>query len=147
MDKRQRKLVHELGQAFNLKTKSTGSGEKRFPTLHRTAKTLPYSSTLWIALERRFSRRFLPRMDRGAGGAGGGGGKSGRGAPGGSSAASYRDGDVVAAEAPELGTDNRGHAMLERMGWSQGTALGAGNNKGILLPVAHVVKNSKIGLG
>jgi hypothetical protein len=57
------------------------------------------------------------------------------------------DGDVVGASAPEIGVENRGRAMLEKMGWSTGTALGATNNKGILLPVAHVVKNSKAGLG
>ncbi len=60
---------------------------------------------------------------------------------------SYRDGDVVGGSAPELGADNRGRAMLEKMGWSQGTALGAANNKGILQPVSHVVKTTKAGLG
>jgi len=37
--------------------------------------------------------------------------------------------------------------MLEKMGWSSGTALGALNNKGILEPVSHVVKTTKAGLG
>lgn len=60
---------------------------------------------------------------------------------------SYVDGDVVGASAPEIGVENKGRAMLEKMGWSTGTALGAINNKGILLPVAQVVKNSKTGLG
>jgi hypothetical protein len=68
-----------------------------------------------------------------------------RGAVGG--AVSYMDGDVVGGTAPEIGVENRGRAMLEKMGWSSGTALGAINNKGILLPVAHVVKNSRTGLG
>jgi hypothetical protein len=66
---------------------------------------------------------------------------------GGMAAASYRDGDVVGAAAPEIGAGNKGRAMLEKMGWSSGTALGALNNKGILQPVAHVVKNTKAGLG
>lgn len=57
------------------------------------------------------------------------------------------DGDVVGASAPEIGVENRGRAILEKMGWSSGTALGATNNKGILQPVAHVVKNSRAGLG
>lgn len=60
---------------------------------------------------------------------------------------SYMDGDVVGASAPEIGAGNKGRAMLEKMGWSTGTALGAANNKGILQPVAQVVKNSKAGLG
>lgn len=57
------------------------------------------------------------------------------------------EGDVVGASAPEIGVENRGRAMLEKMGWSSGTALGASNNKGILQPVAQVVKNSRAGLG
>lgn len=60
---------------------------------------------------------------------------------------SYREGDVVGGSAPELGVENRGRAMLEKMGWSTGDALGALNNKGILQPVTHIVKTSKAGLG
>lgn len=62
-------------------------------------------------------------------------------------AVSYRDGDIVGGSAPELGSENKGRAMLEKMGWSTGTALGAVNNKGILEPVSHVVKTTKAGLG
>ena len=59
----------------------------------------------------------------------------------------YRDGEVVGATAPELGAENRGRAMLERMGWSSGTALGALDNKGLLLPLSHIVKKTRTGLG
>ena len=62
-------------------------------------------------------------------------------------AVSYRDGEIVGAAAPELGQENKGRAMLEKMGWSTGTALGALNNKGIMQPLAHVVKTTKAGLG
>lgn len=58
-----------------------------------------------------------------------------------------REGEVVGASAPELGQENKGRAMLEKMGWSKGMALGALENKGILEPVAQVVKKSKAGLG
>lgn len=61
-------------------------------------------------------------------------------------AATVRDGEIVGAAAPELGSGNRGHAMLEKMGWSSGTALGATNNKGILQPVTHAMKRTKAGL-
>jgi hypothetical protein len=37
--------------------------------------------------------------------------------------------------------------MLEKMGWSSGTALGASNNKGILEPVSQTMKTNKAGLG
>jgi hypothetical protein len=59
----------------------------------------------------------------------------------------YKNGDIIGGLAPELGVENKGRAMLEKMGWSHGTALGAENNKGILQPVTAVVKTGKSGLG
>ncbi|KAI9743286.1 MAG: hypothetical protein M1818_003132 [Claussenomyces sp. TS43310] len=145
MDKADRKLIHELANASNLKSKSVGKGNKRFPILYRTSRT-SYDERAFIAVEARPSRRYLPRMDvnghkltktlqrQGRGGSG-------------ITGVSYRDGDIVGASAPELGVENKGRAMLQRMGWSTGTALGALNNKGILQPVSHVVKTTKAGLG
>lgn len=153
MDKADRKFVHEIANAFKLKSKSAGLGNKRYPILYRTSRTTVYGERAYEAAVSKLSRRFLPRNDVGgrrAGGtskrggrAGGGGGGFG----GGFGAASYRDGDVVGASAPELGVGNKGRAMLEKMGWSAGTALGALDNKGILQPVSHVVKTTKAGLG
>lgn len=62
-------------------------------------------------------------------------------------AASYIDGEIVGASAPEIGIENRGRMMLEKMGWTNGSTLGAPNSKGILHPVMHVVKTNKAGLG
>jgi hypothetical protein len=145
MDKADRKVVHELANAFNLKSKSAGNGNKRFPILYRTSRTSVYVERNFNAIEERLNHRFLPRMDvRGKSGSG-----TKRAGAGGfnSAAVSYRDGDIVGGSAPELGAENRGRAMLEKMGWSSGTALGALNNKGILQPVSHVVKTTKAGLG
>ncbi|KAF2087237.1 hypothetical protein K490DRAFT_3668, partial [Saccharata proteae CBS 121410] len=145
MDKKDRAVVHSIGGAFRLNSKSIGSGKQRFTTLIKTSRTAEYDATTFDRVASGISRRFLPRMDkRGAGktrggGLGGGGGRN--------AAVSYRDGEVVGATAPEIGSENRGRAMLEKMGWSSGTALGAMNNKGILQPVAHVVKTTKSGLG
>ena len=63
------------------------------------------------------------------------------------SGATYRDGETVAASAPELGADNRGRALLEKMGWTAGMGIGAIGNKGGLEPIRHVVKTTKAGLG
>lgn len=63
------------------------------------------------------------------------------------SGATYMDGEIVGASAPEIGSENKGRSMLEKMGWSKGTALGAMHNKGILTPVEHRVKSTKAGLG
>jgi hypothetical protein len=142
MEKRDRIVVHEIANVFNLKSKSVGAERKRFPVLYRTRRTSVYNESLFNSVERRISRRFFPRMDIK--------GKSPmtRTGPGFSSGAGgYRDGDIVGGSAPELGVENRGRAMLEKMGWSSGTALGAMNNKGILQPVSHVVKTTKAGLG
>jgi len=92
-------------------------------------------------------RRFLPRLDKGSKRGLGRRRTAGRGGGASGAAVSYRDGEIVGATAPELGTDNKGRAMLEKMGWSTGTALGALNNKGIMLPVVHIVKTTKAGLG
>ena len=149
MDAADRKVVHELARAFNVKSKSAGSGNGRFPVWHRTTRTSVYVERNFNAIEERLSRRFLPRLDVG-GKKSGAGHKRVKGVGGGGfnkASVSYRDGDVVGGSAPELGAENRGRAMLEKMGWSSGTALGALNNKGILQPVSHVVKTTKAGLG
>jgi hypothetical protein len=144
MDKADRKVVHELANAFNLKSKSAGNGNKRFPVLYRTQRTFSFSETRFAAIESRLTRRYLPRMDlRGRNSVLK---QSSRGGIS-NAAVSYRDGDIVGGSAPELGIENKGRAMLEKMGWSTGTALGALNNKGILQPVSHVVKTTKAGLG
>ncbi|OQE11997.1 hypothetical protein PENFLA_c065G01396 [Penicillium flavigenum] len=145
MTKQRRKLIHELANALNLKSQSRGHGLSRFPVLNKTTRTPRYTSKTISNVDellsgRKFNRRLfkswgtevpkVPRNKRA---------KSG--------AASYMDGDVVGASAPEIGAENRGRAMLEKMGWSTGTALGAADNKGILQPVAQVVKNSRAGLG
>lgn len=142
MEKEERKSVHQLAVAFRLKSKSDGAGKKRFPVIYKTQRTEPFSEHTFDAIASGMSRRFLKRTDvkgRRATGKDRGGGNMG--------AVSYRDGDVVGGSAAELGIENRGRAMLEKMGWSKGTALGAINNKGILQPITHIVKTSKAGLG
>jgi hypothetical protein len=145
MTKDDRKVVHEIANAFKLKSKSVGDGVNRAPVLTRTKGTLEYVDSAFAKLDRKFKRR----MDVGWGKTGPGNAKGGRkgGRSGDVGATSYRDGDVVGASAPELGVENKGHALLLKMGWSQGTALGALNNKGIMLPISHVVKTTKSGLG
>ena len=147
MSDRDRKMVHEIANVFKLTSKSFGRDFNRFPVLYRTSQSLAFDES---RLNRKMLRVFAgkrqpltPKVTKEcmafAGAARRGGIAKAH--------VSYRDGDVVGASAPELGQENRGRAMLEKMGWSTGTALGALNNKGIMEPVAHVVKNSKAGLG
>lgn len=142
MDNHARKMIHDLANKFKIKSKSTGKADQRRPVLYRTGRTLPYVESTFDQAIARVTRRYLPRLDVK-------GKRSQRPPPNRSSvaAASYRDGEIVGAAAPELGIENRGRAMLEKMGWSSGTALGAVHNKGIMQPVTHAMKRSKAGLG
>lgn len=147
MDHGDRKTVHEIANVLKLKSRSVGGGKSRFPVLYKTSRTASYDGDALIALEAWMSGgRFLPRRDNGPG-KGHVAMRRSRGGGFSKANVSYQDGEVVGAAAPELGQENKGRAMLERMGWSTGTALGATNNKGIMQPVAHVVKNTKAGLG
>lgn len=147
MDSHARKTVHELSLRFNVKSKSTGSGDQRRPVLHRTKKTVRYRQVHFEdVFSRQQGRKYFHRMDKiRAPRASSGTGKSRGGAAGG--AFTYKEGEVVGGSAPELGQNNKGRTLLEKMGWSTGMALGATDNKGILQPVAHVVKRTRAGLG
>lgn len=150
MDKQRRKLVHDLANALSLKSQSRGNGRSRFPVLYRTARTPKYTSKTVSHIEKIFSgSKFIRHATKSWENQTSGKSVKARGGRGGHPGASvsYTDGDIVGASAPEIGAENKGRAMLEKMGWSTGTALGAINNKGILQPVAHVVKNTRIGLG
>jgi hypothetical protein len=147
MDKKDRKLVHDLANAMSLKSQSRGNGASRFPVLYKTSRTPYFNKKSIVEIDKVFSRgRFNRQMKRPSHkGSASDATKLRRGRP--NAGASYMDGDIVGASAPEIGAENKGRAMLEKMGWSTGTALGALNNKGILQPVAHVVKNTRAGLG
>ncbi|POS88336.1 hypothetical protein EPUL_000004 [Erysiphe pulchra] len=144
MKKADRQVVHEIANMLRLKSKSDGVGAGRFPILYRTSRTTKYADDVFQSIEMEFSRGFFPRKNQKTKGAlkindpQNSGTKRG--------AVSYRDGEIVGGSAPEIAADNKGRTMLEKMGWSSGTALGAINNKGILQPLPHIVKKSKKGL-
>lgn len=145
MDKRSRQLLHQFANAFGVRSKSTGNGAHRFPTLYRTSQMRDFESLSYEEVEaivtqrlKVFGKSLQWRSTSRTGTAA---------RKGAAFSATYRDGDIVGAQAPEIGSGNRGRAMLEKMGWSSGTALGSSKNKGILQPLSHTVKNSRVGLG
>jgi hypothetical protein len=149
MDKLRRKMVHELASVFNMTSKSKGTKQNRFPMIIKTSRTTEWNASLFYSRTKQMNSGFFPRLDAQSRSKTAGS-RAFRRTPGGGGIApgtKYRDGDVVGAAAPELGAENRGRAMLEKMGWAAGTGLGAVENKGILQPIAHVVKNSRAGLG
>ena len=58
-----------------------------------------------------------------------------------------KKGDVVGGKAPALGPDNKGRAMMEKMGWSEGMGLGALDKQCDNQSIPQVFKNSRTGLG
>ena len=146
MGKNDRKDLHELANALNLKSKSVSMGKDRFPVLYKTSLTVKYDSwsfdkTMsawgkgWLNRDKKFGKgkKKAPAKVRPFGGAGG-------------AAAGLRNGEVVGASAAEIGRDNFGHKLMERMGWSRGMALGK-EGEGRLLPVEQVMRSGKAGLG
>ncbi|KAL9615511.1 MAG: hypothetical protein Q9167_000024 [Letrouitia subvulpina] len=147
----ERKVIHEFAHALNIKSRSKGSKTSRFPVLFKTSETIDFDEEALEMIYRRLRRRWRPQLEsierhrqrnyeprpR----------KAYRRSGGGDGGVRCRDGEIVGGAAPEIGQENKGRAMLERMGWSTGTALGALNNKGMLQPVTHVVKTSRAGLG
>jgi hypothetical protein len=126
MDSSARKIIHELANKFNIKSKSAGHGETRRPSLYRTKRTVRYSEQSFEQVFSRAGRRYFPRLDQKGKtprGGGGGMGRSGRGIN--HAAFTLKDGEVVGGSAPELDQANKGRAMLEKMGWSTGMALGS----------------------
>ncbi|KAF4589369.1 Protein SQS1 [Ophiocordyceps camponoti-floridani] len=115
-----RKFIHELANQFGVKSKSVGGTDQRCPSLSRTAKTLPYAESRFEQALAHLRRDYCSYIQK-------------------TQVGQWRK--------PELNNpENRGRVMLEKMGWSNGTALGAADNKGILQPVTHTMRRNKIGL-
>ena len=139
MDANARKIVHDICHKLALKSQSRGSGYARHPIVYKTSRTRGFEEVAFASIYRKFLPRPGKAQKRTT--------HTVRGQGGALAGVSYQDGEIVGATAPELGQENRGRAMLEKMGWSIGTALGASNNKGIPVPVAQIVKTTRAGLG
>ena len=137
--------MHELAHALGIKSRSMGKGNSRHPVLYRTKATVRHIDDVLSLHPGRISQFYsndfrgehnssvYNRARRKKG--------SDRIAVG------YKEGEIVGAAAPELAAENVGNKLMRKLGWIPGEGLGAQNNKGILQPVAHVVKNSRAGLG
>lgn len=142
MGKKDRKELHEIAAVLKLSSKSVGSGKGRFPVLTKTTRTRYTPALLGRAIDAS-SKGFL-----------GHGGKTARklsrqGAKGGfgsTAAAQLQNGEIVGAGAAELGKENFGHRLMEKMGWSKGMALGK-EGEGRLQPVEQKVRIGTAGLG
>jgi hypothetical protein len=147
MDAHRRATIHQAAKIFDLSSRSRGDGHDRFTVLSRTSRTRIYTDAEFdhAMLRRGFLKRLSGPLQ----------GKKGpgpartpvfRSGPRARPQVGYRDGEKVGANAPELGPENKGHALMMKMGWSKGMALGTTDNQGILHPIAHTVKTNKAGL-
>ncbi|EAQ92230.1 hypothetical protein CHGG_00465 [Chaetomium globosum CBS 148.51] len=152
LDKHARKILHELANKFKVKSQSIGKGDQRRPVLYRTNRTVRYTSTraedatshvnqAASHIHRKYFHRVDLKGPRTEFPRNTGGDRSGH------KALALQEGEIVGGSVPELGQENKGRNMLEKMGWSKGMSLGALDNQGILEPVAQVMKRSKAGLG
>ena len=133
-----RKIVHTLAHAYNLGSKSQGSGKRRYTTLFKT------STTSTTTLDERKINGILKRTTW-TGPNERSGAKWDSTTPPGRGVKKHKDGDVVGGDAEEIASDNRGRVMLEKLGWRSGMGLGA-EGDGMKLPVFAVVKAGKSGL-
>lgn len=147
MDKHDRKSLHEIANALNLKSKSVGTGKNRAPVLYKTSRTVDYSEHTFTRITNAANRGFLKnsafksKKPKGAAMRGPRGGKGG-----GVGGTGLRDGEIVGAGAKEIGRENFGHRLMEKMGWAKGQALGR-EGEGRLIPVEQVMKAGRGGLG
>ncbi|GAM83289.1 hypothetical protein ANO11243_012760 [Dothideomycetidae sp. 11243] len=144
MEKRERKLLHEIAHVFELTSNSRGNGKNRFTVLSKRARTPAWDEARWERVLRISTRGFL----RGAGKESSGRGtpRAGRGGGFSKSAVSYANGEVVGAAAPEIAATSFGHQLMLKMGWEKGQALGKGG-EGMLVPVEARIKSGRGGLG
>ncbi|KAF7297523.1 hypothetical protein MIND_00986500 [Mycena indigotica] len=135
-DKATRASVHELANAFGLKSVSKGKGMARYTTLTKTTRTgirVDEKKIGWICRRggaRGASFVNVQGADKGKGPA----------------MPRHKDGDEVGKAAPKIGESNLGFKMLASMGWSEGQRIGAAAD-GLHVPLKAVIKNSKLGLG
>ena len=132
-----RKIVHTLAHAYNLSSKSHGSGKSRYTVLFKT------QTTSSMPLDERKIAGILKRTPWV--GAGERSGMKWDVTSGAKGVKRHKDGDVVGGDAKEIASDNRGRLMLEKLGWRSGMGLGV-EGEGMKLPVFAVVKASKSGL-
>lgn len=152
-DKACRRIIHVVADKLNLKSQSAGSGMSRHAVLYRTGKTMTYDEQSFTrATNRLIGMQFFARVDvdqelvrerKAVLSSKPNNIKAKRGR----NAISYREGEIVGQNATELGQENKGRLLLEKMGWTKGMALGTHENKGIMVPIGHVVKKTKAGLG
>ncbi|CCL98192.1 uncharacterized protein FIBRA_00186 [Fibroporia radiculosa] len=132
-NKETRKKIHELANAFNLKSESKGKGNNRYTTLIKTTRTGTRINENKI---KTILRVYAPSWDTP--------GREGYSKKG-VSLAKHQEGEEVGKMAPKIGETNIGFKMLAAMGWSEGNRIGLSG--GLDAPLTAIMKKTKLGLG
>ena len=131
MNRNERKEVHLLANRLMLKSKSSGHGEARYTVLMKSEKNKKWENNAVLVesiLNSSKSFRHFGTTEK----------LHSKRRP--------RDGDEVGKGAAEIGQNNVGRVILEKLGWVAGTGLGAGRD-GRVDPVSAYHKVSRHGLG
>ncbi|KAI9019426.1 hypothetical protein CLU79DRAFT_758777 [Phycomyces nitens] len=161
MSNNERRQVHMLARAYNLKSTSLGSGENRSPTVTKTDRT-------FMPADRRYIERFISQAQQTVDATNALSIKQQAaiakqkifGPPTLSKKEKNKpkkkekekenrkevQAKVVAADAAPISDANVGHRMLSAMGWSQGDSLGT-TNTGIINPIEAIMRPKGKGLG
>ncbi|KAL0573333.1 squalene synthetase-like protein [Marasmius crinis-equi] len=137
-NKETRKMVHELAQAFNLKSVSKGKGNDRYTTLTKTTR-----SVSGIVNEKKVGKVVRWGRARGVEFASKEDWTDDR--KKGARMPKHREGDEVGKAAPKINETNVGFRLLAAMGWEEGDRIGLSG--GLKDPLTAVIKHSKLGLG
>ena len=147
MEAQRRATIHQAASHFYLSSRSRGDGIARFTVLSKTDRTRRLTDEEFdVAIRQKGLHKRLCGPLHGPGSARPPRGNTVRHGTRDRPSTGYKDGETVGANAPALGPENKGHALLSKMGWSKGMGLGALDNKGILQPIPHTVKTNKAGL-
>ncbi|KAF9191742.1 hypothetical protein BGZ51_006798 [Haplosporangium sp. Z 767] len=164
MPKALRRKIHLLCNHYNLKSQSVGSGKRRFPILIKTDRTKmpanPVNLNKLLNQSEKELTKLSAQFQASRKGGNKGGNKSGnssfngdkkgkgRGFGGGNGGGSMSapHGTVVGGTASAISTENLGHRMLSKMGWSPGIGLGA-TGDGITQPIEAIMRAKHRGLG
>lgn len=147
LDPHGNKTVSKFANHYNMKAKKSGRGNKQHIIIQKTKKTRWGTPNYNLISQLLKQRPIFMRVDVARTSEVQIGGRVIRERVTAKASFNVREGELVGEDAPEIGKENIGRRLLEKLGWSSGEGLGAHGNKGISEPVLAVVKKNKKGLG
>ncbi|QOU20694.1 hypothetical protein BRETT_000405 [Brettanomyces bruxellensis] len=145
--------LRDMSRAFHMKARKFGkapecyivsvktSASKRQPPDYREVDKLMNRRKLFFRSDAGLTKREKKEIGQLVREIKSGGSKKGK-----KGAFTYSEGDIVGANASRIGPESIGRQLLVKMGWQNGEALGKEGNKGIIEPIAAVVKTTKAGI-